>query len=77
MTFTHRDFEKKLFSDKTNFIFCKTFLENALLDPVTNEVGKTIVFAVSQNHAAKIVQILNEIADKMFPGKYQSDFAYR
>ncbi|MGN6354557.1 MAG: hypothetical protein ACTHLB_14290, partial [Parafilimonas sp.] len=75
ITFTHRDFEKKLFSDKTNFIFCKTFLENALLDPVTSEVGKTIVFAVSQNHAAKIVQIMNEIADKMFPGKYQSDFA--
>ncbi len=75
ITFTHRDFEKKLFSDKTNLIFCKTFLENALLDPVTSEAGKTIVFAVSQNHAAKLVQVLNEIADKMFPGRYQSDFA--
>jgi len=30
---------------------------------------------VSQNHAAKIAQILNEMADRMFPGKYQSDFA--
>src|ERR1700759_2795267 len=58
-----------------NFIFCKTFLDNALLDPVTGEIGKTIAFCVSQNHAAKIVQMLNEIADKMFPGKYQSDFA--
>ena len=38
-------------------------------------MGKTIVFCVSQNHAAKITQILNEFADKMFPGKYQSDFA--
>ncbi len=75
VTFTHKDFEKKLFSDKTNLIFCKTFLEHALLDPVTNETGKTIVFCVSQNHAAKITQILNQIADKMFPGKYQSDFA--
>jgi len=73
--FTHKDFEKKLFSDNTNFIFCKTFLEHALLDPVTNEVGKAIVFCVSQNHAAKITQILNQVADKMFPGKYQSDFA--
>lgn len=75
MTFSHRDFERKLFSDKTNYIFCKTFLENALHDPVTNEIGKTIAFFVSQNHAARIVQIMNEIADKMFPGKYQSDFA--
>ena len=38
-------------------------------------VGKGIVFAVSQNHAAKLAQILNEMADRMFPGKYQSDFA--
>jgi len=30
---------------------------------------------VSQNHAAKLAQILNEMADRMFPGKYQSDFA--
>ncbi len=75
MTFTHKDFERKIFSDKTNYIFCKTFLENALLDPVTGETGKTIAFCVSQNHAAKIVQSLNEIADRLFPGKYRSDFA--
>ena len=73
--FKHSDFEKKFFSGNTNQIFCKTFLENAFRDPVTNEMGKTIIFCVSQNHAAKIVQILNEFADKMFPGKYQSDFA--
>jgi len=38
-------------------------------------MGKSIVFCVSQNHAAKITQILNEMADKMFPNKYNSDFA--
>ncbi|PIV59541.1 MAG: restriction endonuclease subunit R, partial [Bacteroidetes bacterium CG02_land_8_20_14_3_00_31_25] len=74
-SFYQRDFEKKFFSENTNRIFCKTFLENALRDPVTNEIGKTIVFCVSQNHAAKLTQILNEYADNMFPGKYQSDFA--
>jgi len=73
--FSQRDFEKKLFSENTNRIFCKTFLENAYRDPVSGEIGKSIVFCVSQNHAAKITQILNELADKMFPGKYQSDFA--
>lgn len=74
-TFSQRDFEKKLFSENTNRIFCHTFLENALLDPVSGEIGKAIVFCVSQNHAAKITQILNEFADIKYPGKYQSDFA--
>jgi type I restriction enzyme R subunit len=74
-TFSQRDFEKKLFSENTNRIFCKTILENAYGDPISGEVGKSIIFCVSQNHAAKITQILNEFADKMFPGKYQSDFA--
>jgi type I restriction enzyme R subunit len=44
-------------------------------DPVSGEVGKSIVFAVSQNHASKVTQLLNELADQIFPGKYQSDFA--
>ncbi len=56
-------------------LFCKTFLENTLRDPISGEIGKSIVFAVSQNHAAKMAQILNQMADNMFPGKYQSDFA--
>ena len=30
---------------------------------------------MSQEHAAKLTQFFNEIADRMFPGKYQSDFA--
>ena len=70
-----RDFEKKFFSEKTNAVFCKTFLENALRDPISGEIGKSLVFGVSQNHCAKLVQILNEMADKAFPGKYNSDFA--
>lgn len=73
--FVSTDFEKKFFSEKTNSVFCQTFLDNALRDPITKEIGKTIVFAVSQNHARKLTQILNEFADQLFPGKYQSDFA--
>lgn len=73
--FHRKDFEKKFFSDETNYVFCKTFLEHAIRDPISGEIGKTIVFCVSQDHAAKITQILNEIADEMFPRKYQSDFA--
>jgi type I restriction enzyme R subunit len=74
-SFYQRDFEKKFFSEDTNSLFCKTFLENAFVDPITGEIGKTIIFAVSQHHAAKLTQILNVLADKMFPGKYNSDFA--
>ena len=74
-TYKQREFEKRFFSDATNQLFCKTFLENALRDPVSGEIGKSIVFAATQKHAAKLAQILNLMADKMFPGKYQSDFA--
>lgn len=74
-TFVSRDFEKKFFSNKTNRIFCETFLENALRDPITSEIGKTIIFAVSQNHARKLTEILNEFAGQPYPNKYNSDFA--
>ena len=74
-SFFQRDFEKKFFSEDTNRLFCSTFLKNALKDPVSREIGKTIVFAVSQNHAAKLTQVFNEIADKLYPDKYRSDFA--
>lgn len=73
--YRQRQFEKKFFSDVTNRVLCKTFLENGLRDPVTGEFGKSLVYAVSQNHAAKLTQILNEYAHQFFPGKYQSDFA--
>lgn len=74
-TFFARDFEKKFFSDETNKVFVKTFMDNALRDPLTGEIGKGIVFCVSRKHAAKITQLLNIYADKMFPDMYYSDFA--
>jgi type I restriction enzyme R subunit len=74
-TFISKDFEKKFFSEETNLILCQTFLENALRDPITKEIGKTIIFAVSQNHARKIAEHLNELAEQKFPNKYNSDFA--
>lgn len=73
--FTSKSFEKEFFSESTNELFCVTFLKNALRDPITNEIGKTIFFCVSIEHACKITQILNQLADTMFPGRYNSDFA--
>ncbi len=74
-TFYQKDFERKFFSDKTNTIFCETFIKNALTDPVSGEIGKSIIYCVSQNHATKITQMLNLLADKYYPDKYNSDFA--
>ena len=73
--FKHKDFERKFYSEKTNKIFCKTFIENALKDPLSSEVGKSIIFCVSQTHASKITQIMNEYAHQVYPDKYNSDFA--
>ncbi|MCY4644777.1 MAG: hypothetical protein OXB88_09185, partial [Bacteriovoracales bacterium] len=56
-------------------IFCKSFLENALRDPISHEIGKSIIFCVSQKHASKITQTLNQMAHQLWPGKYNSDFA--
>ena len=73
--FTQKDFERKFFSDNTNAIFCETFLKHAKRDPYTGEIGKTLMFCVSQNHAAKMTQILNVLADRIYPKQYSSDFA--
>ncbi len=74
-TYKQRQFEKQFFSDATNKVFCQTFLKHGLRDPVSNEFGKSIVFAVSQNHAARLTQTLNEMADIIYPGRYRSNFA--
>ena len=75
VNYKQQHFERKFFSDETNKIFCKTFLENGLKDPISGEYGKGLVFSVSQNHAAKLTQLLNELAHQLFPNKYNSDFA--
>lgn len=44
-------------------------------DPISGEIGKSLVFCVSQKHARKITEILNIMAHKIWPEKYNSDFA--
>jgi type I restriction enzyme R subunit len=74
-TFTEKGYEKEFFSEATNVALCQTFMQNALRDPITNEIGKSIIFCVNINHACKITQILNKMATQMFPKMYNSDFA--
>ena len=79
--FTERDFERKIFNEETNIAMCKALIENGLFDPVAKELGvnlfgKTIVFAVSQKHAARLTNILNKIAFEKWPEQYsESNFA--
>jgi len=73
--FGARQFERTFFNEDTNRVFCETILKNGLIDPLTSEFGKTLVFAVSQAHAAKVVNVLNTLASEKWPEKYKSDFA--
>lgn len=73
--FGAKNFEKNFFNEDTNRVFAETILNNGLLDPITGEFGKSLVFCVSRAHAAKITNQLNIFASKKWPGKYQSDFA--
>lgn len=70
-----RHFERKFFNEETNIAFARAFIDNALRDPISDEVGKSLIFCVTQEHASKMTLILNQIADKKWPGKYSSDFA--
>lgn len=75
INFSRGDYERKLFSKNTNESLCRAFLDRALRDPVSGEVGKSIFYCVNQKHAAKMTAILNRMATAEFPGKYNSDFA--
>ncbi len=76
-----KDFERKFFNEETNVAMCRAFLENGLFDPIAKELGiqlygKSLVFCVSQSHAARITNILNKLAFEKWPGQYgESDFA--
>ena len=79
--FTERHYERTLFNEETNIAMCKAFLDHGLSDPVAKGhgvdlFGKSIVFCVSQKHAARITNILNRLALERWPQQYgQSDFA--
>lgn len=74
-TYFGSNFERTFFSENTNKMFCQSFIQNAMRDPISKEFGKSIVFCVSRKHATKITKILNEYAESIWAGKYNSDFA--
>ena len=80
-TFNERHYERKIFNEETNIAMCKVLIDNGLFDPVAKRLGidlfgKSIVFCVSQKHAARITNILNKIAFEKWPEQYgESNFA--
>jgi type I restriction enzyme, R subunit len=79
--FNEKHYERNFFNEETNIAMCKAFLDNGQHDPVAEKMGihlfgKSIVFCVSQKHAARIAQILNKLAYEKWPEQYsESDFA--
>ncbi|MCH8520134.1 MAG: DEAD/DEAH box helicase family protein [Nanoarchaeota archaeon] len=76
-TYFMKHFEKKFFSTRTNKEVCKHFLETAQRDPITGEIGKTIFFCVSQEHALKVTNMLNKLAQEMYDYPVGYDIAKR
>jgi len=60
-TFAISQIEKKVNVPKRNQLICEEFLKYALKTP-DGSVGKTIFFAVSQDHAAALAKSLNALA---------------
>jgi type I restriction enzyme R subunit len=55
-----KDLERKIFTPERNRVMCEAFLKHAQRDP-SNELGKSIIFAVNQTHATNLAKILNEM----------------
>lgn len=79
--FNERHYERKFFNEETNIAMCKAFIDHGLFDPVAQKqsvplFGKSIVFCVSQKHAARVTNILNRLAFERWPELFaESDFA--
>ncbi len=58
--FKIQDLERKIFTPARNRVLCEAFLNEAQRDP-SNVIGKSIVFAVNQNHATALTKIFNEL----------------
>ena len=68
---------ERVLSEEALRLFTAVFLDHALRDPVTGEVGKGLLFCANAEQAETAARFLNEYAGEKFPGKYPPDFALR
>lgn len=59
-SFKIQDLERKILTPARNRLMCEAFLREAQRDP-SGVLGKSIVFAVNQNHATALTKIFNEL----------------
>ncbi|MDO8557031.1 MAG: DEAD/DEAH box helicase family protein [Candidatus Jorgensenbacteria bacterium] len=59
-TYRISQLERRVLVPKRNELICQQFLQNALKTP-DGSIGKSIIFAVSQNHAVAIARELNRL----------------
>jgi type I restriction enzyme R subunit len=62
--FKIQDLERKIFTPARNALMCKAFLEHAQSSP-DGRIGKSIVFAINQNHATELTQLLNSMQPEL------------
>ena len=74
-TFRIGDLGRDLFIPSTRREFAETILDEALREPGSNLIGKTIVYTPTQIEALELTNALNLAAMARWPGLYQSDFA--
>ncbi|MGA2606789.1 MAG: DEAD/DEAH box helicase family protein [Terriglobia bacterium] len=55
-----QDLERKVFTPERNRVMCDAFVKHAQRDPA-GQIGKSIIFAVNQNHATNLTKILNDM----------------
>lgn len=53
-----KDLERKIFTPARNRVMCEAFLKEAQRDPA-GTIGKSLVFAVNQDHATELTKIFN------------------
>src|SRR5208337_2598803 len=59
-SFKIQDLERKIFTPARNRLMCEAFLNEAQRDPA-GKIGKSLVFAVNQNHATALTKIFNDL----------------
>ena len=69
------NYGREFFAPATRLEFAEEIIDQALREPETGLLGKTIVYASSQQEAHALANALNEVASDHWPGVYQSDFA--
>jgi type I restriction enzyme R subunit len=57
-SFKIKDLERKIFTPARNRVMCEALLKEAQRDPA-GVIGKTLVFAVNQDHATELTKIFN------------------